>query len=196
MCAVATTGCVRNMSLDEISAMRPVRAAEMNHLDLLVGDWETRGHARFAGLEEVLEVTGTSSAAWADDERSHLVERSTTHIPGLKTLSGTMIWIWDPRANLFRIFRVDGYPATGVGTARFDKDNQTWTMAVDAKLPQMDAVAKGRIQIVDQNTLRWTWREWDSLGLVEIVDMKGVSRRKTPASPTTKETDDPTPASE
>lgn len=173
-------GCVPSMTLDEISAMRPARAGELDALDVLAGDWETKGIAHFAGLDDVLQVSGRSSARWADDDRTHLVERSTTEIPGLNTLSGTMIWTWDPRARTFRIFRVDGYPVTGVGTARFDQANATWKLRVDARLPQLDAVARGSIEVIDKDTLKWNWQEWDALGFVEIVNMKGFSRRVGP----------------
>jgi hypothetical protein len=171
------------MTLEEIQAMRPPRPAELDLLEPLVGEWEVNGVARIAGLEEVIQLAGTSSAKW-DADRTHMIDTSYTSMPGMGGLTGTMLWVWDHRGGHFRILRVDGYPVSAVGKARFAEEDMTWHLAMNVRLPELNAYARGTIKIVDDNTLHWTWREWDSLMLVELADMKGTSNRARKSSGT------------
>src|SRR3990172_10902653 len=64
---VGLSGCMREMTMEDFKAMKPQRPAELDRLNMLVGNWSGTGQAEFMGMKEPVQVTGKSNAQWQAD---------------------------------------------------------------------------------------------------------------------------------
>ncbi|MFQ5413152.1 MAG: DUF1579 family protein [Phycisphaerae bacterium] len=174
---LAGTACMPTMTIEDLKAMRPERPPELDRLNMFVGHWEGTGEARMAGLDQVLKSTGTSDITWEAD-RSALLERGDYEMEGLGNMKGLGLWTYDPKARKYRNAWVDSFGGLGTGTCTYNEKTGTWKMRVKSHGPMGTTIGEGTVRFPDENTMSWTWREWDPLHLVKVFDMTGTSKRK------------------
>ena len=175
-CLLGPVGCVPSLTIDDMKAMKIERPAETDRLRLLAGRWESIGTAKIAGLEEDLVITGRSHGQWHTD-RWVLVNEDVFTLGTLGDMKALTVWRWDARSKRYRTtwFYNDG--STGTGSARYDEKTKTWHLRTKGRGPWGGLKGKGTITHIDEDSVRWTWREWDSTGLVEIMSFEGISKR-------------------
>ena len=167
----------KDMSLEDMRAMRPGRSAELERLDMLAGDWTTEGTVEFITAREPIHTTGENHSAWECDGR-FLVERASFDMGALGPMTGISIWTWDAGARRYRMWWFDSFGESASGTARFDDRAMTWHIKTRGQNGFCRVRSRGTIRQIDCDTLEWTWRQNAFMGLFKIADMKGVSRRK------------------
>jgi hypothetical protein len=170
-------GCMPRMTIEEIADMRPPRAPELDRLDRLVGDWDTVGEVRMAVLDETLQTTGRSSAQWMLDKR-FLREDAELDMGALGRVTGTSIWSYEPGANKYHMWWFDSLGETSHAVITFNHRTDTWHMRTRGRKYGYATSGRGTLRHVDDDTLEWTWQEFDGTGLFKLADMKGVSRRR------------------
>lgn len=177
ICLSGAVGCVPRLTIDDMKAMKIERPAEIDRLRLFAGKWTSTGTARLAGLEDELVISGTSHGKWHTD-RWYLVNEDVFTLGELGDMKALTVWRWDERSRRYRStwFYNDG--STGTGFARYDEKTKTWHLKTRGRGPWGRLKGKGTITYIDDNTVEWTWREWDGSGLVEIMSFQGVSKRE------------------
>lgn len=158
---------------DRIAA-RPV---ELDRLNALSGKWRTEGEVRMLGLGDPIHTTGKSEANWECDRRL-LVERSSFDMGTLGPMSGVSVWSFDARSKHYEMHWFDSFGESAKGTAWFNAKKNTWEMRVRGRNAITDIVADGTIRIVNDDTLEWTWKQYDAWHLLQFADMKGRSVRE------------------
>lgn len=171
------TGCMPRMTIEDIARLRPPRPSELDRLDRLVGEWETVGEVRMSVLEKPLPTTGRSVARWAHDER-FLIEEAVLDMGELGRVSGTSLWTYDARARRYRMWWFDSLGETSRAEITFHERTDTWHMRTRGQKYGYTTTGRGTLRHLDDDTLEWTWREFDATGLIKLADMKGVSRRQ------------------
>ncbi len=166
----------KEMSMEEMMKPPP-RAAELDMLNMWVGEWEGEMRMTMPGSDEVLTGTGTSKSHWAVDNRAVVEEFGGTMGEEGK-YSGYAIWTWDEKAERFRGYMVDNHGMQGTMTARYDEETKTWHFKGKSSGPHGSSVSEGTATMVDDNTMTWEHTEWDGLKLVKYMEMTGTSRRK------------------
>ena len=174
---IVLTGCTPTFTIEEIKEMRPARPAELDKLNMFAGEWVSTGEATMTGLDEVLKSTGTTESTWGCDGWC-LVERSTMNMGELGGMTGLGVWTWDAKAKKYRSSWADDWGTTGRATAKYDDETRTWTMKAKGTGPMGKSVGKGTATFVGDDTVEWTWTEWDSLHLMKVFEGKGTSKRK------------------
>ena len=155
----------------------PKRTAEFDHLDMFVGEWETTGEIKMIGVDEPFKITGTSSAKWECDKRL-VVDRAEYDMGPLGSMTGVTVWGFEPKSGKFRMWWFDSFSESATGRASYDEKTRTWSMKTKGKNAWCNIVNKGTIRQVDNDTLEWTWTQWDAWHIWKISEMKGTSRRK------------------
>lgn len=170
-------GCMPKMSVQDVKAMQPARPADLDRLDALLGEWETTGEVQMAVLDKPLHTTGANSARWTLDKR-FLVEQARLNMGELGELTGTSVWSWDPQIKKYRMWWFDSFGETSAATVTYDEKTRTWTMKGSGQKYGHKTLGRGTLRHIDDNTVEWTWKEYDALGLFQLADMKGTSRKK------------------
>ena len=163
----------------DASAMKDriaARPTELDQLNALAGKWRTEGEVRMLGFGDPIRTTGKSEANWECDRRL-LVERSTFDMGPLGPMSGVSVWSYDARSRRYEMHWFDSFGESAKGTARFDAKKNSWEMRVRGRNAVTDIAADGTIRIVDDNTLEWTWKQYDAWHFIKFADMKGRSVR-------------------
>jgi hypothetical protein len=176
LAAILPAGCMPRMTIQEIADMRPPRPPELDRLDRLVGDWETVGEVRMTVLDEALH-TGRSSARWILDKR-FLREDAELELGELGKVTGTSIWSFDPAAGKYHMWWFDSLGETSHAVITFDPRADAWFMRTRGRKYGYATSGRGTLRHLDDDTLEWTWQEFDATGLFRLADMKGVSRRR------------------
>lgn len=178
---LAIAGCEqKKMSMAEFKEMMkaPPRAPELDRLDAFVGTWHSETQMEMEGAEEPMTMQGVESAEWGIDNR-YLVqnmEYGTDENP----MTGHSLWTWDEDAGVYRNWWFDSHGQTGEGTSRYDEEEGVWYMKTKGRNMSngMKTVGEGTMKFIDDDTIEWTWSEWDSMRLVKFMEMSGVSRRQ------------------
>ena len=175
---VPLTGCQMGMDMDE-AMNQPPRPAEMDHLAPMVGTWKGEMEMRMAGSDEVMKSTGTSQIEWGLGKR-YLVERMTMTMNDGKQMQGMGLWTWDPKAKRFRNWWFDDWSGTGMGTSKYCPQCRTFCFKGKSKNMAMgfSTVGEGCMQMVDDNTLEWCWKERIPWTPFTIFEMSGTSKRQ------------------
>lgn len=172
---VVLTGCTPKMTIEELKAMMPERPAELDKLNAFAGNWEMEGEARIAGLDEVLETTGSGEAKWEGDGW-YLVGRSSFTMGELGEMQGQETWTYDTHSKKYRNTWVDSTGATGTGEARHDEKTDTWYFRGTTYGPFGKTFWTGHAKPIDETTWEWTFTEYS--GLMKSMEMTGTSRRR------------------
>ncbi len=172
---VLLAGCVPSLTMEEVKAMRPERPPELDKLNAFAGNWEMKGEFRIAGLDELIEISGSAEAEWEADGW-YLVSRFTLSPGELGDVQGQEMWTYDTHAKKYRNTWVDNMGAVGTGEARLDEEANTWHVRAISYGPMGKTTGKGILKVVDENTIEWTWTEYS--GFVKTVEMTGTNKRR------------------
>ena len=171
------TGCMPKMTMEDLKQARPERPPELDALNAFVGTWDYTGEMKMAGLDEVLESSGTSEIKWEGDGW-YLVGMSSGHMAELGDGKGVEVWTYDAKAKKYRTTWADNMGGTGYGIAKHDKKTNTWIMKAKSYSPFGNSTGKGKIEVVDDNTMEWTWKEYALGGLIKTFEMRATSKRR------------------
>ena len=174
---VALTGCMPRMTIESIREMQPQRAPELDRLEMLIGDWETTGEVKMTMLDETIQSSGTNHAEWSLDRR-FLIEHADLDMGALGKMTGISIWSWDPRLKKYRMWWFDSLGETSQAIVTYNERTSTFHMKAVGQKYGYKTRGRGTLHHVDDDTIEWTWREWDGTGLFKLADMKGTSKRK------------------
>jgi len=174
---LTSAACMPRMTIQDIADMRPPRAAQLDRLERLIGEWETEGEVRMAVLDQPLTATGRSTARWTLDRR-FLMEEAELDMGDLGRVSGTSIWSYDAAIGKYRMWWFDSLGETSESVITYDEKSDAFFMRTRGRKYGYATTGRGTLRHVDENTLAWTWKEFDGMGLIELADMKGVSRRR------------------
>jgi hypothetical protein len=171
------SGCApHEFDIEQLKERLPPRAAELDRLDMLAGRWETEGTVRFIGAKDPITTRGTSEAQWECDRR-FLVDRSSYDMGPLGPMGGISVWGWDPQRRRYLMSWFDGFGESASGWARFDESTRTWRIETRGRSTLCHVVNHGTIRMIDDDTLEWTWTQWDAWHILKYAEMKGASRR-------------------
>lgn len=177
-CFTLCTACLLpKFDLETVKQLIKDRPQELDALNMLVGEWVTSGEVKMIGMDETIQTHGTGSAAWECDGRI-LVDRSEYDMGPMGLMSGVSIWTWDSAKKKYRMWWYDSFGEIAYGTARYDKSTQTWHFKNRGHSSLCNVTSIGTIRMIDENTLEWTYDQWDSWGILKFSTMKGTSRRK------------------
>jgi len=171
---IGATGC---MSKNE--DMRPQRSAELDRLNMMVGNWETTAETKIMGEDEAVKGSGKSISAWECDGWC-LVERGQYDMGGdMGKMNGVAIWTWDPKAKKYRTFWADSMGSTAVGTGRYNEATKTWHMKGKGHGPMGTTHARGTAKMIDDKTVEWCYKEgFGPFGMIKFMEMNGTSKKK------------------
>ncbi len=177
---LASGGCLRpNFDIETIKKFMPGPSPQLKHLDMLAGKWKTTGQVKMMGLKDQMMTVGTSEAKWICNDR-FLVDQSNFDLDQLGPMGGMSVWTWDNRASVYRFWWFDGFGETAQGTATFDQPARTWHIKTVGRNGWCSVISKGTIHQIDNDTLEWTWNQWDGWHIFRIGEMSGTSKRITP----------------
>lgn len=173
-------GCGPKMTMEQMKDMMKKthpRPAELDHLDVLVGSWESEGDMMFCGIDGKMTMKGSSTASW-DVDRRCVVERMQGEMEGCK-YEAIGIWSWDAHDKEFHTYWADNMGESGLGTGKYDPATKTWTMKGKGRDPHSGEMKQfsGTLTMPDNNTINWTHVEKNMWGM-KTMEMKGTSKRK------------------
>lgn len=170
-------GCMPKYTIEELKKMMPERPVELDKLEMFIGDWEFTSEMKMAVLDEVLKGKGTSTTEWTLDKR-YIVEHAEYDMGELGKMKGAGLWTYDPKAKKYRTWWFDSHGETGHGTATYCEETKTWKFKARGRSPWGKTIGKGTATFVDDNTVEWTWTQWDGSGLFKTMEMTGTNKRK------------------
>lgn len=177
---LAAAGCQqgppKGMSMEDMMKPPP-RPVELDKLETFVGSWEGTSECKMMGSDEVMAGHGSSTASWDCDRRVVLEHWDADMGKGDK-MHGIGIWTWDPKANKYRNYWFDNLGSTGSGTSTYNEGTLTWHMKTKGTGPMGETVGEGTVKMRDNNSMEWTFSEWNAWKTQKIMEMKGTSRRK------------------
>ena len=96
----------------------------------------------------------------------------------LGEMNGLETRMYDARAGKFRTTWVDSMGGSGTGLAWHNEKTNTWQIRSKMNTAFGKTTGKGEVQLVDANTMEWTWNEYVLGGLIKTMEMTGTSRRQ------------------
>ncbi len=171
-----TFGCIPKMSVEQIREFQPERPAELDRLNMFLGEWETTGTIELAMLDEPIATSGSNRAVWTLDGRV-LEDHADLDMGPFGRVKGKTMWAWDPAMGKYRMWWFDTLGETSEVVATFNERTDTWRMKAKGQKYGQHTSGRGTIRRVDDDTLEWTWNEASASGLVRFAKMRGTSRR-------------------
>ncbi len=172
--AANLVGC---MPSEEDFDMMPQRPAGLDQLDQFIGTWEGEMEMHAEGMDAPMTSTGVFTNKWANDNWI-MVGHGTMSMEGNENPM-MEVWTWDES---IKKFRTSGYygSMTGESLAWYDADDGLWRMKGGGRNLITGYVTKGKgtMKMTDPDTMEWTWTEYDTTGLIKLMEMKGTHRRK------------------
>ncbi len=176
--ALLETGCLQpRMTLDDLKAKLPARPAELDRLNMLVGEWDTAGTIKMIGMDAAIETTGHNVARWSADGWL-LIDESTYDMGALGTMSGVSLWSWDDRAKRYRVDWYDSFGERASGYAYYDEVSHVWHLKTSGRSALCSVANKGTIKVIGDGHLVWTYDQWDAWGFLKFSEMRGRSQRR------------------
>ena len=178
---IALIGCAeQKFDLQAMKDMEPPpRPAELDHLGMFVGTWEGTADMTMPGCDEVIKITGKNTTEWRYDKR-FLVEESEMDLGEMGTMTSMSVSTWDPQAKKYRVWMFSNWGEADTGTMTYCEKSKTWYWRSQATNPMTGKVSygKGHATSVDDDTMEWTWQEWDNaLYWGEPMSIKGIGHR-------------------
>ena len=155
----------------------PERPAELDRLELLAGSWKTTGTVEMLGLKDPLNVDGANTARWSC-ERRLLIDESHFDMDALGPMTGVSLWTYHPGKKKYLMWWFDSFGESATGSAKFNKKTRTWKIKTRGKNHWCSVVNHGTIRQIDEDTLEWTWVQWDAFHILRYAKMRGISRRQ------------------
>jgi hypothetical protein len=158
--------------------MKVERPAELDHLDMFVGDWEFTAEKHAADSDKVETATGTDSYRWACN-RWVLVDEWEGTAEG-EHFEGLMVWTWDPQWKKYRYWGFYPNGATDRGTATYDEEAKAWHFKGKStnRLTGKTKVGEGTLKCEDEDTISIKACSWGPWKLKKLAEAKGELRRK------------------
>ena len=163
------------MTLEEFTADKPVRPAELDRLDAFVGKWKLTGTANMEMLEEPLEMTGTIEYQW-EGNKWYLVNHGTYSMTGIDDMSALETWSYDAHSEVFRYNWIDSMGSSGSGKVKYDERDDIWRLKLTSHSGWGKSTTKATVEFIDADTMKWTWVE--HMGLTKTMDMTSTMRRQ------------------
>lgn len=182
LCATAAigllTGCESKnggMSMEDMMKAPP-RAPELDKLQAFVGKWEDHGEGTAMG--HAMKFSGTATMNWEVDGRA-LVGRGEGTMGDMK-MQTLEIWTWDPKAKKFMTMMMENSGEMSHGTATYDEPTRTWKMKSKGRNMNTGdtSVGEGTIKMIDNNTMEWTFTDWDGWKMKKMFEGHGRSERR------------------
>ncbi|MEE9295507.1 MAG: DUF1579 family protein [Phycisphaerae bacterium] len=176
----ALSGCQpTEFDMAEMAAKQKAIPAEMKQLEVFLGKWTSTTETKMFGSDEVMKGSGTSEVKWELGGR-YLVGHMTADMGEWGSMEGVDVWTWDPSIKKYRTWWFDDWGMTGSSTATYDPKTRTFRIKGRGRntLDGSTTVNKGMVTIVDDNTMEWSWAEYDALGLVKHFEMTGTEKRQ------------------
>lgn len=158
----------------------PSRPAELDKLEPMVGSWTYSIEFTMEGMPGPIKGTGTSTVAW-DCEKNVLVE----HVNGDPDEQGHKfsamgLYMYDTHGKVFRTVWIDNMGEVHHGTMKLAEDGKTWHTRGTGMNTYTGEKGKGvgEMKWVDNNTMEFSGKQYDSWGFSKKMDMKGTSKRK------------------
>ncbi len=158
----------------------PPRPAELARLDMFVGSWEGTAEMMMPGADEAMTSTGKNEATWELDKR-FLVSKLNLDMGEHGTMEGLEVWTWDNKAKTYRTWWFSSMGDAAQATARYDEESGEWHTSGVGTNPMTGKTGygQGTIKMTDDNSMEWTWKEWDNmLHFGSPMTMKGKSTKK------------------
>lgn len=158
----------------------PPRPAELDKLDRLLGRWEGTAEMKMPGVEEPMKSTGINRVEWACDKRV-LMENLDLDLDDGSKMTGIGLWTWDPKRGRYRTWFFDSFGSVFQGWAKFANDSDTLNFKGQGTNPMTGkpTYGEGTLQFTTDNTMTWTWKEWDDpLKWGPATEMTGTSQKK------------------
>lgn len=177
--AILLPGCMPKMTVEQIAGFVPEKPAELDRLNMFLGEWETTGTIELSVLDEPIATSGRNRAAWTLDGYV-LEDNADLNMGPFGRVKGTTHWTYDSAIGKYRMWWFDTLGETSTVVATFDERSQTWRMKAAGQKYGRRTSGRGTIRRVDDNTLEWTWDEASASGLIRFAKMRGTSRRISP----------------
>lgn len=175
----ALVGCTP--SQEEMAKMmqQPPRPAELDRLEAFLGSWKAEGQVQIKGMDKIEPTSGKNTTDWSTDKWI-LVENWQHDMGKDNTMKGVSMTWWDANSKKYRSFWVDNYGGHGQGSMTYDEESKTWKMKGKSKDGKTGhkTTGKGTMTMVNPSEMRWTWEEYDSLGLFKFFEINGTSERQ------------------
>jgi hypothetical protein len=180
---VPLVGCsAPDFDMKAFAEQRRQMPAELDHLNMFVGEWESTGTMVMEG-QPPMTSTGKASYKWDADKRFLLGEESWTDSE-MGTFHGTGTWTWDSSAGKYRAWWFSGMGMVGEGTSCYCPDTRTWCMKACSRdlVEGNKTVGKGTMRFVDDRTVEWHFTEymkikWLPLVKIKMFEMNGTMKK-------------------
>ena len=177
LCALAAFGgCAQKQ--ENMVMTPPPRPAALDRLDMWVGTWDNVGEMK-ACNGQVMKSHSTHDVKW-DLNKTLLIERLSGEMEGMGPLNGIGIYSYDCREKEFNYRYYGEHGDTMHGELDYNEKTGVWTMETKGYDPMMKMTTsgKGTFKFPDNQTIEWTWKEWDGLHLTKLFEGHGTVRRK------------------
>jgi|GEM_PF-3910431 len=168
------TGCMPKMTVEEMKAQMPERAAELDQLESFIGKWEFTGKASMSMLEESLETTGVSEYEWGGGQ-GFMIGRGAFTMHPFDEGYGVETWTYDSKAEIFRSTWTDSMGQVGVGVGEYDEEEGVWKMKAAGNGPWGKSTMKGWLKFIDDDTMEYEWAEYQ--WWQKTMEMSGMGKR-------------------
>ena len=168
-----TTGCQQP---DEKAPL--LRPAELDHLEMFVGNWFYRISEQEPGDDEVSILTGTDSYQWASDR--HVLLNNWQGNEGGEQYEGLMVWSWNAAAKRYEIASYYSSGAVGTGTATYDATTRIWRIegTVEERATGETTISEGTLTFRNAETIAVSGTRWDKTRLHKLGEFTGELRRR------------------
>lgn len=157
----------------------PVRPTELDRLNDWMGTWQGESICTMEGTSQTCKSTSTTEVKWTLNGWVAEEHVAITMDNGEKMHMQTQ-WMWDSHMNKFRVSWQSDWGEYGTGTVTYDADDSTWELKGKSHCTSSGhtSVVKGETTMVDHDTINWEMSYYDSMGITEFMELKGVSHRQ------------------
>ncbi len=182
----AITGCQKpsGQACCDTKGGPPPRPCELDKLDSWVGSWASTGEMKMCD-GKTMTMNGTSTVAWECDKRV-LVEKMSEKISGdpkadgmNMDMNGMVVTAWCCKEKKLKTTYYNNMGEISCGTMTYCDKSHTWCMkgkGLDAMSGKM-AIWEGTMKMPDNNTMEWTWTQWDGSHMKKMMHGSGTAKR-------------------
>lgn len=183
-CVVGATlaGCQQpGQNMPAMQDMKPPpRAPEMAHLDKWIGTWNGTSQFKMPGSDKTTSGTGQNTVTSVCDGR-YVMEQMDGDMGDMGKMSMIGMYTWDPAKKKYRAWWFDSHGGAAEGWMTYNDQTKTWSMDASGHNPAMgmSTVGEGTMKLPDDNTMEWTWTEYEKtmFGKKKMMDITGTSTR-------------------
>jgi len=159
----------------------PERPKQLDALKSFVGRWEGTSEMRMPGVDKPMKGTGVNEVRWACDGR-FLMESFQADLGEGNKMTGIGLWTWDAEHKKYHTWWFDNFGTSGEGWVTYNEADKSWHHQASGEnvMAGKHTYGEGTSRFVDDNTIEWTWKEWDNAlkwGKA-MMEMTGTQHRK------------------